>query len=503
MKEFQLRFITNKQTIRSLKILSALQSNSDLSLKELAKITDSSDRTTLTDIQRIKDYFSTSIILEAKQYSGYTFKIFSYENFNNKKRALLNEEPLFRIIESIFFNECLTLDDWSDALYTTVSTLKKQLATAQKFLAHYEISFSKTPVDFLGDEINIRQFFHDFYYESDITPHTIFPSLAIQEISSTLRKENFYTDYSYISFTDFNYIVFVTIQRFTTGHEIKDLKPEAMFLKDYFLAHMKTVDLSKVRSLINDYFHIQLSELESIYLYTQLITRRSLLSFSAEKIFVDRFNLWDETKNITLDYIKFISVPVEEFERSSVFFESFFVAFKIKYLFAPVLIQNLPDVTKYVEKILPKQFTLTREFISDQLSETHKLTNKQINDISADLVMYTDSIRNFYWKKNRNIAILLEGNRFVTENIRSIFQRYLDSHYPLHFPDVTQLSIEYLKENKIDLIITNYSEYAINLDYGIDIILFEMIPTIKDWERLFEILIPSLLKKSHYLQEKQ
>lgn len=496
MKEFQLKFITNKQTVRSLKLLSALQTRSDFTLKELATITNNSDRTTLTDIQRIKEYFANSIFLEATHNNGYRFDILSLEEYNTKKRALIEAEPLFKIIESIFYSECHTLNEWSELLYTTVSTLSKQITIIQHVLLDYNITLLKKPIDFSGNEINIRQFFHDFYYESDITPHTIFPSLAVQEISSTLIKDNFFTEYSYISFTDFNYIVFITLQRYLKNHTLNDLNSDAQFLKEYLVNHMNTVDLSTVGLMIYDYFNIQLPELEATYLYTQLITRRSLLSLESEKLFIDRFNLWDEPNRLAQTYVTAISVPPHERYRSIIFYESFFITLKIKQLFAPVLNQNLPDVTDYSKKMFASHFNITRKFIFDNLSEWCDLSEKQIEDISAELVLYTDSIRNFYWKKERNIAILLEGNRFITENIRSLFQRYLGKHYPLYFPDVTQLSIDYLKDNQIDLIITNYNEYLINLDYGIEIVLFELIPTKRDWKRLFQILTPTLMGKS-------
>lgn len=188
LKEAQLKFISNKQVIRTLRILSLLQSQSHITLKELSYATEFSDRTILTDIYRIKDHFDQTIHLEATPI-GYVFEIRSIEEYGEKKRILLENEPLFKIIESIFFNECQSIDKWSDQLFTTTSTLHRLLKKILPILNNYEISLSTRPVDFIGKEINIRQFFHDFYYESDITPHTVFPSLAIQEITSILKKK--------------------------------------------------------------------------------------------------------------------------------------------------------------------------------------------------------------------------------------------------------------------------------------------------------------------------
>lgn len=493
MKEFQLEFISNKQIIRTLKLLSLLQNHSCITLKELADQINSSDRTVLTDIHRIKDYFNQTIRLDATPI-GYVFEILSLNSYSEKKRALLENEPLFRVIESIFFNECQNLYEWSDQLFISVSSLNKLFKAITPLLKSYGLSLSYDPIDFKGNEINIRHFFHDFYYESDITPHTVFPSLAVQEISSTLEKHNFFDEYSYISFTDFNYIVFITLTRFTSGKEVKKLNKNALFLKDYLIAHLKTVDLSLVRELITKYFHTQLTELEAVYLYTQLVTRRSVLSAEAEKIFIDRFKLWPELIKVAYDYMQMIDTPERYQKDSYIYFESFFISFKIKQCFSPVLNQNLDEITTDVKKTYPVKFQKTFTFISSSLAKKNKLSDKQIADITANLVLFTDSIRNFHWSSSKNIAILLEGNRFVVENIRSTAQRYLGKHYPLFFPDITTLSADYFQTHNIDLIVTNYNYYLVNLDYGIPVILFETVPSKTDWYKLFHSLSPTLMR---------
>lgn len=494
MKEFQLRFIINKHTVRSLKILSFLQRAPFLTLNDLADITSSSDRTTLTDIQKIREYFSTTINLKSTNF-GYNLEILSTEEYIEKKRALLDEEPLFKILESIFFNDCLSLNEWSELLYTTESTLNKQLSSIQGILSEYQIVLSRAPINFIGSEINIRQFFHDFYYESDITPHTVLPSITIQDVSSTLIQNTFFKEYSYITYTEFNYIMFITLQRLATGNQIKEFNLSSKFKKDNLLVIKEKAALSLVKKMVAEYYEVHLPEAEVLYLYTQLVTRRSLLSVSSEKKFIQSFNICNHSKRNAMAYCKKISVPSGELERSAIFFESFFLSIKIKQLLAPVLNQNLSDITKYVQRLFPDQYNIAHEFMSSSLFKDFNLSNRNVRDISADLVLYSDSLRNTYWKTNRNIAILLEGNRYLTENIRSIAQRYLGKHYSLYFPDVTKISRDYFSDNQINLIVTNYSEYLTNLTYDIDILLFEMIPTKKDWNTLFQILSPSLIRK--------
>ncbi|MEC5317159.1 helix-turn-helix domain-containing protein [Enterococcus casseliflavus] len=493
MKEFQLKFISNKQIVRSLKILSLLQNHSVITMKELASVTNSSDRTILTDIHRIKDHFKDTISLEPTPI-GYTFEIQNLRDYNEKKRALLEEEPLFQIVESIFFSECQHINEWSEQLFTTISTLNKLFKNITPLLKDYGISLSHNPVDFVGDEIDIRHFFHDFYYESDVTPHTIFPSLDIQETALTISRAAFFEEYSFISFTDFNYIIYITLTRILSGKSIEKVNKKALDLKNHLINHSNVCVLVHIKDLLLEYFNTEVNEIELFYLFIQLNTRRSAVSFKTEKLFIDRFNLWPEIKELAHNYTHAIDTPERYLKDGYIFFESFFISIKARYCLSPTLNQNLEDISMRVKMTFPLEFQKTYRFISSTLKEEYKLPDKQLEDITANLVLYTDSLRNFHWSSSKNIAILLEGNRFVVENIRSNAQRYLGKHCSLFFPDVTQLSTDYFQTYNIDFIVTNYNDYLINLDYGLPIILFDTTPSKKDWYKLFQKLIPNLTR---------
>lgn len=73
MKNFQLNFITNKETVRWLKILHTFERIPTRSVKELAQFTKSTSRTIIADITGIRQYFQQSILIENTS-SGYLFK---------------------------------------------------------------------------------------------------------------------------------------------------------------------------------------------------------------------------------------------------------------------------------------------------------------------------------------------------------------------------------------------------------------------------------------------
>ena len=108
MKDFQLRFITNKETIRWLKILNAFERSANQSTKELALLTASSSRTIVADITEIRERFADTFYIEATPFGYNTFKPNAVA-YLERKRALLTDEPLFKMIEGIFYHEIKSL----------------------------------------------------------------------------------------------------------------------------------------------------------------------------------------------------------------------------------------------------------------------------------------------------------------------------------------------------------------------------------------------------------
>ena len=84
---------------------------------------------------------------------------------------MLENEPLFHIIDGIFQRQIKEIGEWADQLHFSESSLLRYFKMVENELARYRLTLSLKKVDFIGKEIDIRSFFHDFYYESEITPH--------------------------------------------------------------------------------------------------------------------------------------------------------------------------------------------------------------------------------------------------------------------------------------------------------------------------------------------
>ena len=489
MKEFQMHFITDKHIIRTFKLLNAMKAPGSFTLKKLAEITSASDRTLLEDIKKIKVYFGNSIEIQSSN-KGYSLKIVSNTKFIENKKALLNEEPLFKIIESIFYNEFYSVLEWSEKLYTTVSTLKNYLSGIKPILNQYDLSLKKDVLDFVGDEINIRKFFYDFYYESDTTPYTVFPSIDVINFSKELKQDYFFDNFTYLSFTEFNYILFIALHRFSVGKTVTPLSKDLFFLKKYVENYFEDFKNNKFEKLIYQHLDLEITSEEKIYLYLQLITKRSVIHLDKETNYVKQFSKWANVSSLAFKYSKLQKSLLEE-NKSKVLYESFFITIKLRHYYSPVLNQNIQDVTSYAKIKFTEQFLKNKLFIRSYLANQLDLSEKLIDDISANLTLFTNTLCRIYCNETKKIAFIFEGNRFLVQNIIANMPNQLEKNTTHFFPNSNEMSEDYFEKNDIDLIVTNYSEYLLDIDLPTKFVLFDLIPTVADWKNL-EYIIYSL-----------
>lgn len=97
MKNFQMTFITSTTTNRWLKLLNLLERHKTLSNRELSKAVQSSRRTIIYDMEGLRSYFGSTLMIESTS-NGYSLHELLPKEYLERKRALLQNEPLFVIL---------------------------------------------------------------------------------------------------------------------------------------------------------------------------------------------------------------------------------------------------------------------------------------------------------------------------------------------------------------------------------------------------------------------
>ena len=220
MRELQMKFVTNTATIRWMRILDLFELEPLCSTRALAKASSSTTRTIVTDITDMKSHFKDALHIDSS-HKGYIFTVLNPAKYLAAKRALITDEILFHIVESIFQHEEMRSSEWAERYHISESTVLRYLRKVQPVLRDYHLQLDYNPITFIGDEMDIRKFFHDFYYESEITAHTIFPPIAIHDITVKAFSDCQRTSKQACSFGELNYYLYITLERYCGGHTVK------------------------------------------------------------------------------------------------------------------------------------------------------------------------------------------------------------------------------------------------------------------------------------------
>lgn len=491
MNTFQFQFIFNKQTIRLIQIISAFQHRPSLELKQLSELTNSSIRTVGKDIHQIRHYFGSTIAIISSN-KGYTFEIKEKKEFRELRRQLVRKEPMFEIIESIFYSETLTLKEWSQKLFFDEVTLKRYLEKVTPIFKKYNIKISNIskPIDFTGSEINIRKFFYDFYYNSDVTLQTIFPSVAVQEITHNIKSNRLFDEYSYTSFHSFNYILFIALERIKAGKKIGNPFGE----KWKILMDKQNLGL-ELTELIQKKYDLLLSDEETMYLYTIFITDRSIYdSIESNRKFIKKFDIFHrETEELTRKYMSDTAFPLGKKMEIILLYQTFFTTVFLKNAISKILNYNLPEVINYAKTEFPLLYQKVYLFLKNNLKECFLLNDEHLLDsISSSLVFFTDSVVRQYWKSGKTIACIIEGPTTLIDSIRSKIFKLFEKDHNLYFPDALEISQKYWLSHNIDMILTNYQEISFDVGEDVEIYVTESIPTNLNWKELQKILNPKI-----------
>lgn len=483
MRNFQINFITNTATIRWLKILMAFEKNYQCSTQGLAKITGSTTRTIVTDITDLKEYFGDCLSIDSS-HKGYIFSIKQSAVYLTKKRALIADEILFHIIESIFHNDLYSSSEWAEKYHISESTVLRYLRKVQPIFSFYRLEIQTNPICFLGEEINIRKFFHDFYYESEITAHTIFPPIAIQNITASAFSRCYQLDQHACSFGEFNYYLYITFERHFAGQRIELPKQ----IKKLFEQYNDFRLFSEINEAVSEQYQKELPHEEVLYLFLLVKARRSISNLAIEQNFCREYNHWPEIKQLAAAFVKDCLPDTQDSARDRLLVESFFTVAKIKQLLSPLLNHMISDTVQFVEEAYTDDYHLFKNYLLTQPLAREIWDSNTLEHLGTSLTMYVTSIKSLYWQAKKNIAFLFEGPFYLCQLLKCKSVRYLRSSRTFYFPDSNELSAGYLEKNQIDLIVTNYTEYITEYAQDIDYLLFKTFPDEHDWEALEETL---------------
>ncbi len=490
MKNFQLNFITDKVKLRWFQILKELESTGICTTAQLIGMTNSTARTLVNDINYLREYFENVADIQSSK-QGYSLNIHSSETYLEKKRAILEDEPLFIILEQIFFNELQSIYDWADYFHISESTMITYVKKIADQVKEFNITLELNPVNLIGSEADIRNFYFAFYYESDITPHTVFPSIATQEVVIKIVNLLERPNQKVSSFGYFSYLLYLSIERILCGCMV-ELDPE---LKDIVLNDPEFHRLSPAYSIVKDYFNIDLTQEEAIFIFSSVLCRRGIENPKQEKYFCERYNRWPLIIALTSSYYQMIKRNTHTQAHELILLESFFTSIKLRSLLSKSGNKNIQDTNEYAKTLFSNEYKKNRAFLEKNPSFHHLFSDDHLDDICASLTIFTESIKEKYWKNPTNIAFIFEGNEYISQHLEALVRKYLGGFQNIYFLRPNELCASYIENHEIDLLVTNYNEYLTFSSLGLECLLLKTVPDASDWKKLLNKIDPQLLQK--------
>lgn len=489
MQTLQLKFITDPTIVRWFQILNLFERNKLATKSELARLNQVSERTVLNDINSLKDHFSKAARIASTK-NGYTFEKEDPILFLKQKEQLLQNEILFELLGNVFYGELEDMNELLDRFVLSETTFRRYLKQIEPVLNEYGLELTLYPIDLQGNETNIRKFFKDFYYEGEMTPHTLVPPKDLHE----LVQKTFYHVFSNFSIgtgtspAEYYYNLYTAIERVRQG---KKITMPALLVEKVRESENFQLMFSLQRAIIENY-GATLSEEEFSWLYLVTVTKRPLDRIDQERVFCEELTLKESFFSVTESYLQNYHPKLLLTEARWVV-QAFFLSRMINFQIAPIQNKVITEIIERTKQANRENYTRNLLFMKTNFSE---LDNKEayLPDISSSFTLLMERLEEHYLLKRKNIIFLLEGDLYICQSIRSRAQLYFGARHELFFMTIQALTDEFLAQEDIDLVVTNYSDYLSEYTVRTKYLLLKTVPDKQDWQLLFQKIEPEMYK---------
>ncbi|THE12066.1 M protein trans-acting positive regulator [Enterococcus hirae] len=481
MRELQLSFISNKPTIRLFNTLNYIERNRSFTIGELAEQNDASYRTTANDIKYLKEYFKDSALFTSTS-NGYIFQEIERSLYKERKKQLLENELLFKLVEDIFYGRLERIDELAYQYNYSESAFRRLLMKCNPILKSYGLKWVSNPLTISGSEASLRKFFKDFFYEGVETPYSVLvdqrlPDLILNKVADKLSIDT-YEVATGTTPTSFYYNFFITLIRVGQGCGVtipKKILERVYEEKDFLL-------ISSVSKEIEMVFGIHLSKEEFAWVYLVTMCDRTFNYEKFEKNFFEQFNLWPEITKMTEIFLNERKIPVNKHAQLAIFLKSFLLSIKIKDTIDPVLNKVMFDILDEIVSDNTEDYERNYRFLQGH-KKTFAISETYMRDICISLTLYSDMLLDYY-ESSKKVYFLLEGNHLAYQSIRIKALKLFGNKHELTFVPIQSLTRDKLNAENIDLIVTNYSRYIADFINDIDYILVKDVPDEQDWSNI-------------------
>lgn len=124
-----------------------------------------SESTVKADMDYFSLAFSNDFCFETSKQYGIRIKMSPSFQMDNFYQRIMSECLNVQLVQLIFWESVHTLEEYADALYTSVSSIKRSLEQVKKVLVKYDLSIHQKPIRIVGKEKQVLFFYGVFFWE--------------------------------------------------------------------------------------------------------------------------------------------------------------------------------------------------------------------------------------------------------------------------------------------------------------------------------------------------
>lgn len=150
---------------RRLKILEYLAFSDDwVPLPQLATNLNTSIRIITTDIDFLKDHYPELGI--QSMHKGIQIDLKYNYSLGTIYRKILQDTLAFQILQEIFFDEALNIQDLAYKFHASISSVYRTIVELNQYFKAFNVMIKTNPCQVIGDETYIRKFYRSFFKEA-------------------------------------------------------------------------------------------------------------------------------------------------------------------------------------------------------------------------------------------------------------------------------------------------------------------------------------------------
>lgn len=479
MNHFFSQLVADKKIKRQIKLLQTIyDANYPITLDEIAEDFGTSKRTLFRDLKDLEHILPEDNIVELNTISGYTI---NHAHLIDDLIIQVSEQsPLYTIVNNVYDEIFLTIDEWADDLFLSTSTLYRYLGCLKKVLKEFNLELTFTPVAIVGEEVNIRQFYFHFFYSTN--------DISAMNRPTEHDKEIFQASYQFFSsgtnrkittqHRSALYWIMVIMKRLEQGHPIV-LDEELKGL----------VRRSQIYEVMNQFKPLYFMNIDEEYITDDEVIYAILLSLDSyvyeEEASYEAENILDgEALGIIERFLGYafdeLGIDAPKGKKLSlyvVYFRNLYLLTKL----TPLFQKNSVEVNRLIQHRHPANYTKWLEILENSSIKKY-FSIKYVEDVAVNLTMFTYFLQKDGSDRQRHVLFTFDGKKAYLNYLNVLVSSFSSNNVKVTFLVNQHITNKVIQDLGVDIVIYNYKEDSEKLKcikYRT-----ERMPTEKDWGKI-------------------